>query len=73
MTGLSPLSRTPTTALEVLRVARGLSREQLGAKALVSARTIFAIEHQQRKASSATQTVLAAALDTRREVLFPDA
>jgi Predicted transcriptional regulators len=59
------------TPLENARRARRWSRERLAAEAGVSARTIYAIEKERVTPSSATCTVLCAALDIRREVLFP--
>jgi DNA-binding XRE family transcriptional regulator len=54
-------------------MAVGWSRERLAREARLSTRTIFAIEKEKVKPSSATQTVLAAALDLPRAELFPDA
>src|SRR3954453_8420994 len=59
-------------ALEVMRRARGLSREGLAATAGVSARTIYNIEVEGRAPRRATKRVLCLALGRTLEEVFPD-
>jgi transcriptional regulator with XRE-family HTH domain len=49
--------------LRTYRLAQGLSRERLAAKAGLSARTIYGIEREGRCPNPATRVVLAAVLD----------
>ncbi len=68
---VSPDERTVLHPLEVLRLTRGLSRRAVHELSGVAPTTQWEIETFRCRPRRATKVVLAAAFDTRVEVLFP--